>query len=157
MNFKFPLLLLILISLVYISCKKDDIQAQNSMVGDWNVVEINSFYGEFTATGSRPIETIVEQGQLGTFNFDQDSVTFTFTRNDTLFTGNSAWNLLTEEQRSGFFTELVFTLTIENEFIFDVGFEDRTRDSERNAQELTFMNNPNNGPGVQITMILEKI
>lgn len=148
---------ILLISLFYFSsCEKDDVQARESMVGNWNVVEIRSLYANFTENGFNPIETISEQGQFGTFNFEEGVVDFTFTRNDTLFTGNSTWNLTMEKQQSGFFMENRYTLDIENEFIFDVAFGDRTQNSEKNAQEITFRNDPNPGPGVAITMVLEK-
>ena len=67
-------LLLLLISLCFASCEKDDVQAKNSIKGNWNVVEITSIYAEFTDNGYTPIETISDQGQLGNFNFGEDSV-----------------------------------------------------------------------------------
>jgi hypothetical protein len=152
-------LLLLIISLSFVSCKKYDLQeAKNSIIGNWSVVDITSFYATFSGNGSRPIETISEQGQLGNFNFEEDSVTFTFTRNDTLFTGSSAWNLTSEKRQEGFVMVTDATLVIENEFIFDVGFENGTINSEKNAQEVTFNdgNQPRNGIGVVISMILEK-
>lgn len=151
-------LLLLAISFCFASCEKDDIQARNSIMGSWNVVDITSFYATFSGNGANPIETISEQGQLGNFNFEEDSVTFTFTRNDTLFTGSSTWNLSTEKRQDGFATVTDFTLMIENEFIFDVSFENGTINSEKNAQEVTFNNGnqPRNGLGVVISMVLEK-
>jgi hypothetical protein len=149
-------LLLLLISLCFVSCEKDDIQAQNSILGSWNVVEITSLYANFSDNGFTPIETISEQGQLGSFNFEEDSVTFTFTRNDTLFTGSSTWNLTTEKRNQGFVRVTDFTLAIDNEFTFELVFEDDTINSEKDAQEITFTNNPNNGNGVLINMVLEK-
>jgi hypothetical protein len=147
---------LFFISLSFTSCEKDEVQATNSIIGNWSVVEITSLYAEFTNNGFNPIETISEQGLLGTFTFDQDSVAFTFTRNDTLFTGNSTWELTTERVNSGFTQVTEFTLSIDNEFVFDLEFEDGTLNSEKDAQELTFTNNPTNGNGVLINMVVEK-
>jgi hypothetical protein len=161
LHLKAPTLLLLLISLCFVSCQKYDLQeAKNSITGNWSVVEITSFYAEFNGNGARPIETISEQGQLGNFNFEEDSVTFTFTRNDTLFTGNSAWSFTSEQRQAGFVMEVDATLVIENEFTFGVTFEDGIINSEKNAQEVTFSNGNRtgvrNGIGVSISMILEK-
>jgi len=159
LQLKILTLLLLIISLCFVSCRKVDMQeAKNSITGNWNVVEIRSLYAEFTNNGFHdPIETISEQGQLGNFNFEEDSVTFTFTRNDTLFTGNSTWNLTSEKRQDGFGIAIDFTLVIENEFTFDVKFENGTINSEKNAQEVTFTKSkPRNGLGVAITMVLEK-
>jgi hypothetical protein len=153
--FKLPILLIAL--LYFSSCEKDDIQARESIRGNWTVVEITSLYASFTANGfGTPTATVSEQGQLGTFNFEEDVVDFSFTRNDTLFAGNSTWNLSTERVNAGFTQVTEFTLAIENEFVFDLTFEDATLNSEKDAREVTFTNSPNNGIGVLIVIKLEK-
>jgi len=153
MNFKLNdfKIWLILISLVYVSCRKYEIRAQDSILGEWDVVEITSRYKDTV-----PIEIIEEQGQLGSFNIEEDSVSFTFTRNDTLFTSSSTWSFSAERASRAFYDPgFISTLTIDNEFIFEVEFEDGTRHSEKNAQEITFTT-PDNGNPLCIEMVLEK-
>lgn len=128
-------LLLLLFSLAFLSaCTQDEIQAEKSMLGIWNVTEIRSIYG-FASS-----EIITEQGSLGFFHFEEDLVDFSFTRNDTLYRGNATWHVNAEKVRSGFVRETIFRLTIEDEFIFDIQFEDGTNNSEKNAQNAAFSN-----------------
>ena len=149
------LLGIIIIPFIFTSCKKDEVQAAESLNGIWDVIGISSYYGDFSNNGFNPTETIEEDGQLGTFNFMEDSVDFNFTRNDTLFAGVGAWDIDVERVNAGFVRVPVFTLSIENHFLFDVSFGDETRNSEKNATTATFVTTPT-GLGVLIEMSLEK-
>ena len=141
---------------MFMACKKDEIQAEDSIEGVWDIIEITSLYAEFSENGFDPSETISETGQLGTFTFMQNSVDYTFTRNDTLYSGSKSWNLELEKIREGFSKVNDFTLSIEDDFLFDVTFEDGTKNSEKNAKRATFEEWPTSGFGVGINMILEK-
>ena len=96
MNYKFhtlSLLIFLLCSIGLSSCNKDDIQAENSINGIWNVTEIYSLYANFTQNGfNNPTETLTETGALGFFHFEGENVEYQFTRNDTLYTGNRSHN-----------------------------------------------------------------
>ncbi len=139
------------------SCEKDEKQAVNSLEGEWNVVAINSIYGEFLENGFIPDETIAEEGQLGTFHFMESKVDYNFVRNDTTYSGNSLWSLEASKVNDGFVRTNQFTLSIENEFLFDVTFGDATKNSEKNATEATLVQSPTEtGYGVQIEISLQK-
>ena len=147
---------LVFITLLFNSCRKDEVQAERSLEGTWNVTAITSWYGLLDETSFNAEETIEESGQLGTFEFGATSVDFNFTRNDTLYTGSSTWELHLAKVQSGFFRVNEFTLEIDGEFTYDVTFEDATRNAERNANSLTFIEEQFGDPGVLIEMILEK-
>ena len=147
---------LMIIPLVFMSCRKDDEQAEKSIVGIWDVVQIKSIYGTFTGTGFSPTETVEEEGDFGVFSFGVDSVDYSFTRNDTLFSASSTWELTSERVNEGFNKVTIYEVTIDNQFIFEVEFEDGTNNSEENAEEVTFISTPNEGIGVLIEMRLEK-
>ncbi|MEL6845309.1 MAG: hypothetical protein AAFP02_19050, partial [Bacteroidota bacterium] len=72
---------------------------------------------------------------------EEETVRFTFTRNDTLFSGTSDWELAYEKVRSGFFRVPQYTLTIDELGEFDVAFEDGTNNSQRNAESAEFRQN----------------
>lgn len=152
---KYFLFLLVVCS--FFACQKnDEIQAEDSLMGVWDIVTVSSMYGEFSDNGFDPAETISESAPIGTFHFKKDVVEYNFSRNDTLFTGTVSWQLDLEKVRSGFFRENKFTLTIEDHFLFDVSFEDSTRNAEKEAKSATFLERPNSGFGVLIEMTLEK-
>ena len=147
---------LLLIGLTLASCNRDEIQAQKSLVGSWDVTAITSIYIPPPGVRNDPSDRVDEAGALGTFEFTEDSVYFSFTRNDTLYTGNSAWLLDRTRVREGFFRVNRFTLGIANQFLFDVTFGDRTANSEKNATSVTFLNDLLNGGTVWYTISLEK-
>ncbi len=154
----YPLLLILSLPLLLFTCAKDKDQAINSLNGNWEVVGINSVYGEFFENGFNPSETVEEIGQLGTFNFSPDSVKFEYTRNDTLYTGSETWIISSEKVNTGFTKVTEFTLKIPNHFVFGVDFGNGTKDSEKNANEASFVAYPDSiGYGVFIELKLEKI
>lgn len=149
-------LFLVIVSSFFACQKNDEIQAENSLMGVWDITTVSSTYGEFFDNGFDPTETITESAPIGSFHFKKDVVEYDFSRNDTLFTGTASWQLDLEKVRSGFFRENKFTLTIEDHFLFDVSFEDSTRNAEKDAKSVTFLERPSSGFGVLIEMALEK-
>ena len=156
MQFRILLFLTIIISSMFMACNKDELQAENSIEGIWDIVEITSIYGEFSENGFSPSETISETGELGTFIFTHDSVDFHFTRNDTIYTGTESWNITAKKVREGFIRVTEFKLTIENQFLFEVTFEDATKNSEKDAKSVIFVEQPPIGLGVLIEISSEK-
>lgn len=148
---------IIMMASMFVACKKDDkIQAEDSLEGVWDIVAISSMYGEFFENGFNPSETVAETAQLGIFHFMEDSVEYSFTRNDTLYTGIGPWDLELEKVQEGFSKSNRFTLTIEDHFLFDVSLGNGTRNAEKNARNATFVESPSSGFGVLIEISLEK-
>ncbi|KQC30532.1 hypothetical protein [Flagellimonas eckloniae] len=145
-----------LFPLLFLSCSKDLEQGRESLIGTWKVTYIKSSYGEFFTNGAGSTEVLEEDGDLGTFIFNETTVDFDFVRNDTLYAGSALWNLDLEKIRSGFFRENSFTLSIEENFIFDAQFGNATRNAEKNATTLSLFEFPMEGPGVAIEMELSK-
>jgi hypothetical protein len=141
---------------LFSACERNEIQAEKSMDGLWEVTAIHSYYGDFSDNSFNPSETIFEAGQLGTFEFTDNTVGFSFTRNDTTFTGVDSWSIVEERVNAGFTRVSEFRLTIDNHFLFDVTFEDATKNAEENATSVTFVEKPTNGFGVWIEISLEK-
>lgn len=155
MKAKITILLLAFMSLVS-SCSLNEEQAENSIEGKWEVKKITSIYGKFNG-GFSGDETITQEGILGEFNFSESLVDFEFTRNDTLFSGMSTWNLTSERVNEGFVKVTKFKLAIEDYFNFDCVFGDETKNSEKNATNMTLMRYPEGQEyGVFIQLELEK-
>ncbi len=146
----------LIIGFLLTSCNRDEIQAQKSLVGTWEVTAITSIYILPPGIGNNPRDKVNEEGSLGTFEFTEDSVHFSFTRNDTLYAGNAAWLLDQTRVRQGFFRVNQFTLGITNQFLFDVTFEDQTVNSEKNATYMTFFDEPTEEESVWFSISLEK-
>jgi len=128
-----------------------------SLTGEWNVVEITSDYKTFANEGGANVtSSIVNKGSLGSFNFTKDRVNYEFTRNDTLYTGNESWRLVTKMVNAGFIKVPEYTLYIDNKFHFNVRFGNSTKNSERNATRATFTGMESNNSSVEIGMKLEK-
>jgi len=154
--------LIIVIAITFIACKKDEVKAEESLEGEWDITTITSDYGEVAqnSIGSNtfyPSELVEETGQLGTFSFTENTVDFEFTRNDTLYSGTENWNLELEKVNAGFTRVNEYILSIENQFLFIVAFGNETKNSEKNATSITFLESPSEiGYGVSIQMELEK-
>ncbi|MEL7531942.1 MAG: hypothetical protein AAFN10_11565 [Bacteroidota bacterium] len=152
----FRLLLVIFVLPILFSCNRNQIQAENSLEGDWTVVAINSYYGNFDSLSFDVNETIEESGNLGSFSFSERTVDFSFTRNDTLFSANTNWTLSAAKVNAGFFRVPAFSLELEDEYAFDVSFEDETKNAERDAANVRFNSNLAGPSAVYIEMSLEK-
>ncbi|MEL7340374.1 MAG: hypothetical protein AAGM67_07815 [Bacteroidota bacterium] len=126
------------LSIGLFSCQREEVQAINSLEGNWNITAITSYYGEFDETAFNPTETVEEAGQLGTMQFEAETVRFNFSRNDSLFAGNSDWALEFEKVNEGFFRVPRYTLFIDALGTFEVQFEDDTKNAQRDAQNAIF-------------------
>ena len=144
------------LAFIVMSCNNDLMEAEESLEGAWDIIRIESFYGEFSETTFNSSEMVVDSGELGSFLFTQNFVEFNFTRNDTLFSGNSQWAINHERIREGFFRTNEFTLTIQDQFVFDVTFGDDTRNAERNASAASFITKPGDDSGLYLVMSLDK-
>lgn len=143
--------------LLLISCSKDLDQGIDSLRGTWQVTYIKSSYGEFFTNGFDTNEVLEEEGDLGTFIFNEKTVDFDFIRNDTLYAGTALWKLDLEKVREGFFRSNAFTLTLEDNFDFEAQFGDATKNAEKNATALSLVDFPTQGFGVAIEMDLIKL
>lgn len=123
-------LVVVFISIFILACQKDEKQAIGSLEGVWQVTAINSFYGN----GG---EKVQETGDLGTFSFEGEMVEYSFTRNDTFFQNLRPWTLSVDKVRQGFFRETQFLLEIEDDFHFEIQFEDGTHNAEKNARNMS--------------------
>ena len=156
------LLLIVLSVSLLVACDKDQVQGEASLKGSWVVNEIESIYADFdieegVVRGIGDSEKETESGNLGFFNFSDSQVTYEFTRNDTLVSGEGAWELKLAEVNQGFFKVNEWTLIIGEDFVFDVRFEDETKNAEKNANSVEFDNWPkSSGNGVAFFLKLEK-
>lgn len=152
-------LLLIIVSICMFSCQDDAVQAKNSLKGSWKVVNIKSFYGNFDESGGGQTDSIhCDSGNLGFFNFNLGIMDFDYIRHDTIREGSGDWTLTSCKVRSGFSRETQFSLDLVNHFTFDVQFEDGTRNSEKNANSMTLMQDSKlSGYGVAVELMLEKL
>ena len=126
----------IAIGMLVSACSKDEIQGENSLEGSWTINQIETVYGQFyiddgRLSGSAQTESVLEKGELGQFTFSKDVVAYNFVRNDTLFEGSGQWNLKLDKVQNGFFKSNRWTLTISDEFVFELHFEDSTTNSEK--------------------------
>ncbi len=142
--------------LCLVSCGNTEDDAADSIIGEWTVTEIISQYGSFSENAYNNESSITEDGDLGTFHFDKDSVRFDYTRNDTLYTGSSSWSLNHERVNSGFVRVDQFRLSIDDYFLFDVRFEDGTSNSEKNAEYLSLSELAQDTTHLLINLSLEK-
>lgn len=154
--------LLVLVILLLTGCDKDQMQGQASLEGRWTVNEIESLYAEFdvdngSVRGIGESEKILESGDLGFLNFNEGQVIYEFTRNDTLISGSGSWELKVAEVQQVFFKVNQWTLIVANDLVFDVRFEDGTKNSEKKANSVEFDNWPkSSGYGVAFFLKLEK-
>ena len=156
MKFTIQILTIFILTFLLISCDKDERQATNSIEGVWNVTSITTIEGEFTNGIFTSTSQETETGELGIFNFSEETVDYNFTRTDSSFTGNTTWFLTTEKVREGFFRVNQHTLTLLDNFIFDVTFGDDTNNAEQNAIEMTFIKEETIDDATWISFTLEK-
>jgi|GEM_PF-832205 hypothetical protein len=140
-----------------ISCNKDERQAKNSIEGMWEVTAITTTKGQINNAFFVETSTETETGQLGTFDFLDETVNYNFTRIDTTYNGSSIWFLKSEKINAGFTRVNQHTLTLTDNFIFDVTFEDDTKNAEKNAKKMTLTKNPIPNNSILIMISLEKI
>ncbi|MEM6844466.1 MAG: hypothetical protein AAF632_19760 [Bacteroidota bacterium] len=128
---------ILLLFLIVSACKEDDTsQGVDSLQGVWQVNEAISIYDN---SGNNRVD---EAGNLGQFIFGSDTLRFEYTRNDTLYQGVERWQLQRSRENQGFSRVNVFTLIIENHDTFICEFGDQTRNSEKNATNITLRREP---------------
>ncbi len=129
----------LMLLVIFTACQKRNLKhAEKSLEGSWAVQSIYSAYGQNTNLGIQTNEEFNEDGPLGQFNFDKEMVTYRFTRLDTLYESNSAWNLVREKINAGFTKAEQYTLEMDK-FEFICAFGDQTSDAEKQATEVKLM------------------
>jgi hypothetical protein len=81
---------------------------------------------------------------------------YNFEANNEFYAGNEPWTMKTEKVNAGFTRTTQHTLTIQNQFVFDVMFEDGTKNSERNAKLMTLAKNATVDQPFALTITLKK-
>lgn len=133
---KLPLYCLLLL-LSFSTCQKQNLnRAEKSLEGTWKVTKIYTAYGEKKELGTQTNEEFTEEGNLGVFTFGETEVDYSYTRLDTLYEGNSKWNLTREKVNAGFTNAEQYTLKFDNQN-YICRFGDETKDAEKNATELS--------------------
>lgn len=143
-------------SILLMSCGKNIDQARESINGTWSVTSAFTSSGSFTGTTFFADTDNRETGNLGSFEFTDTQVAYEFTRQDTSYVGDDTWVLSSERVNSGFTKVTKYTLTIENKFLFDVLFEDGTKDSQDDANSITLTQQATPDYPVFIILDLEK-
>lgn len=124
------LLLLIIFTIVLSSCGKSKLQhAQESLVGNWKVAKI------YTPTPNEG-EQQNESGNLGSFQFGEKEVTYSFNSNGKSYQGTSPWQLTVKSVPSGFHKVPEYTLQLDNQLHFIATFGDQTSDATVNATRV---------------------
>lgn len=143
--------------LFLVSCQSDDLQDDiDRLIGRWNVIQINSYYGEFVENGHNGLDIVEETGDLGQFTFeDFDAMEYSFTRNDTIYVNSGSWGFQKDRFREiGFFKTTKLSITVPENQVFDVDF--RNSYGPENTIQL-FMEPKNLGFGVAVELFLEKV
>lgn len=138
------------------ACQKDEVQAEQSIEGEWQVQSVISEYGSFPNGSFISSEQINEELATGIFNFTSDEVDYEFTRNDTVYSSITTWNMTSEKVNAGFTRVRKYTLEIGDRFIFDVFFGDGTSNSEKDATKMALTQDPMQSYPVSIFLELEK-
>ncbi|WKN45493.1 hypothetical protein [Tunicatimonas pelagia] len=144
--------IILLVFLIVSACKDDDTsQGVDSLQGVWQVNEAISIYDN---SGDNRVD---EAGNLGQFIFDNDTLRFEYTRNDTLYQGIERWQLQRTRENQGFSKVNVFTLMIENHDTFICEFGDQTRNSQMNATNITLRREQEeNSQDARVELLLSK-
>lgn len=155
------LIVLSTIVILCLACGDDEGEAQESIMGDWRITNILSEYGNFSQMelgSSFDVEqTVTDGSDAGSFRFTESSVSYSFTRNDSLFTGTENWSLELLKENQGFVRVNKYSLTISDEFLFDVSFEDSTQNAQKDAKNMTWHQEPTiSGKALRIEMMLKK-
>ncbi|GAB4234504.1 MAG: hypothetical protein Tsb0034_08170 [Ekhidna sp.] len=160
LNYKrFNKIILFSILSVSLAACSDEEQGRESILGYWEIEEIISLYGHFSqgGQGNNCLEEFTDVDNPGYFEFKNDMVVYEFIRNDTLYQDKAYWYLELKKERNGFFRENVFGLEVENLHQFSVEFGNNTRNSEKDANKMSWLVWPTeNGKGVGIQFFLKK-
>jgi len=149
---------LFIITIASTGCKKQNLKnAEKSLDGDWKVEQINSSFGERSSSGIATTTSFNEEGDLGNFEFNDETLDYKFTRLDTLYEANSSWTLSREKVNAGFTKAEQYTLQL-NEYDFICVFGDATKNAEKKATEIKlFFETTEVGPYHSFELKLSKI
>lgn len=126
---------LLLLPFLCISCISNDYRhAKRSLQGTWRVTSV--FSDENDTSGPNRDGQHKEAGQLGSFTFSENDVTYSYTRLGKTYSGTSPWKLTREKVPQSFVSVERYTLYLKDQS-YHVSFGDRTSDAERNAREIT--------------------
>ena len=122
--------------LFLIACQKQNLNsANNSLIGNWQVVEIYNAIGEKTDSGTSTTESFSEEGDLGNFVFNENTVAYNYTKSNEYFVNNEEWNLERTKQNQGFHKVEQYFLTIGIQQ-YRCRFGDETSDAEKDATAI---------------------
>jgi len=140
-----------------LSCGKKNLRnAEKSLKGNWTVTEIYSAEGERLTNGIDITDKQTETGDLGEFNFMDNTVNYSFTRLNSLYEGSSGWTLDREKVNAGFVRVEVYTLKTDD-YDFVCEFGDQTDDAEKNATEIQLIfETEETGPYTTFHLSMEK-
>ena len=131
------ILKLFLLFIISSSCNKVNLRnGEASLTGNWQVEKV--IYGEANRNefGGIGFEALNEaEGALGTFSFEDQSVSYEYLLGDSLLTGQGDWHLTRFRQQEGFFKVERYYLEIDG-VRYNCEFGDETRDAEKNATQV---------------------
>jgi len=134
-----PTLVILFLFLLFTACEKVNIKAgEQSLEGNWAVMNITTLYGERSDLGITVQENFEENGSLGAFNFSERKVIAEYTRLDTLYDIASIWELKRDKINEGFFKVEQYTLCLEDQN-FICKFGDQTKNAERDATRVRLL------------------
>lgn len=159
------LLLSLLLIGIFSACANKERIATRSLIGEWELESIKSFYGVFEVdeNGIRSAEinrVLEEDHEEGFFTFTKDHVVYFYLRDDISYVSNGTqlWELELESQRTAGFSTPRYWLSINDRRMFEVIFGDQTNGSEKDATELKFVQEPTeSGDGVIVELILRRL
>ena len=139
-----------IISFLLISCMEDAFEIEKKLYGSWSVDKIESLYGNFRATGWIWESSVVNEGGDSFFNFNSNTVSYSFLRNDTLFEDSGEWYIQIKKIRTGFVREPEYSLIINDNLSYKATFGHGT---DEETLFLEFFPRDNfSGPGVLINL-----
>ncbi len=139
------------------ACGKSDLQhAENSLIGSWEVISIQTSTGERLENGISFESNETEEGELGTFTFTDDLVSYSFDRLEQNYANELNWVLIREKVNQGFSNVEQFTLEMDS-LSYICKFGDETSDAEKNANFVRLIYETKSiGPYVAYTLNMEK-
>jgi len=128
-------IILAILPLLLTSCISNSFRdAKKSLEGSWEVNEI--FSDEKDRSGLLRDGRHRAIGNLGTFTFSENDVTYNYTRLEQKISDKSTWKLTSEQVPMGFFVGTIYTLYLKDR-TYKVRFGGSTHRSEVNTRELT--------------------
>jgi len=152
------LFFLSLIMLGLVACTKKTLnEGKASLEGTWLVTQVATWKGEFTENGHGGLTEKIETGDLGVFVFEESNVELSYLVDSTFIAGDFEWALTLEKVNEGFVKTNNWVLDLGPSLSYALTFENDTKNSERDAHEITLFMEPQEiGPGMIVELILEK-